>query len=92
MGAPCRWYVICQNPLSQLQRSTQPQLLARSSSVDQGLEQTLASGTFDELAVQRLLASAQPAAAVTVPETLRGYEVESVSAAVYDRLLAAAAP
>ena len=56
------------------------------------LEQTLASGTFDELAVQRLLASAQPAAAVTVPETLRGYEVESVSAAVYDRLLAAAAP
>ena len=54
------------------------------------LEQTLASGTFDELAVQRLLASAQPAAAVTVPETLRGYEVESVSAAVYDRLLAAA--
>ena len=56
------------------------------------LEQTLASGTFDELAVQRLLASAQPAAAVTVPETLRGYEVESVSAAVHDRLLAAAAP
>ena len=56
------------------------------------LEQTLASGTFDELAVQRLLASARAPAAVTVPETLRGYEVESVSAAVYDRLLAAAAP
>ena len=44
------------------------------------LEQTLASGTFDELAVQRLLASAQPAAAVTV----RGYEVERVSAAVIE--------
>ena len=40
------------------------------------LEQALASGTFDELTVQRLLAAAQPSAAVTVPETLRGYEVE----------------
>ncbi len=40
------------------------------------LEQALASGTFDELAVQRLLAAAQPSAPVTVPETLRGYEVE----------------
>ena len=37
MGAPCGWYVIRPNPLSQLQRSTQPQPLARSSSVDQGL-------------------------------------------------------
>ena len=56
------------------------------------LEQALASGTFDELAVQRLLAAAQPPAAVTVPEALRGYEVERASAASYDRLLAAAAP
>ena len=40
--------------------------------------------------MQRLLASARAPEAVTVPETLRGYEVESVSAAVYDRLLAAA--
>ena len=56
------------------------------------LEQALASGTFDELAVQRLLAAAQPPAAVTVPETLRGYEVERASTASYDRLLAAAAP
>ena len=37
MGAPCGCDVIPQNPLSQLQRSTQPQLLAHSSSVDQGL-------------------------------------------------------
>ena len=36
MGAPCGCDVIRQNPLSQLQRSTQPQPLARSSSVDQG--------------------------------------------------------
>ena len=42
--------------------------------------------------MQRLLASAQAEAAVTVPEALRGYEVERVSASVYDRLLAAAAP
>ena len=55
------------------------------------LEQTLASRTFDELAGQRLPASAQPAAAVTVPETLRSYEVERASAISYDRLLAAAA-
>ena len=56
------------------------------------LEQVLEQERFDELAVQRLLASARAPEAVTVPETLRGYEVESVSAAVYDRLLAAAAP
>ena len=54
------------------------------------LEQVLEQERFDELAVQRLLASARAPEAVTVPETLRGYEVESVSAAVYDRLLAAA--
>ena len=34
MGAPCGWYVIRTKPLSQLQRSTQPQPLARSPSVD----------------------------------------------------------
>ena len=56
------------------------------------LEQVLEQERFDELAVQRLLASARAPEAVTVPETLRGYEVESASAAVYDRLLAAAAP
>ena len=56
------------------------------------LEQVLEQERFDELAVQRLLASARAPEAVTVPEPLRGYEVESVSAAVYDRLLAAAAP
>ena len=56
------------------------------------LEQVLEQERFDELAVQRLLASARAPEAVTVPETLRGYEVGSVSAAVYDRLLAAAAP
>ena len=55
------------------------------------LEQVLEQERFDELAVQRLLASARAPEAVTVPEALRGYEVESVSAAVYDRLLAAAA-
>ena len=37
MGAPCGSDVIRTKPLSQLQRSTQPQLLARSPSVDQGL-------------------------------------------------------
>ena len=37
MGAPCGCDVICQKPLSQLQRSTQPQPLARSPSVDPGL-------------------------------------------------------
>ena len=37
MGAPCGCDVIRQNPLSQLQRSTQPQPLTRSSSVDQVL-------------------------------------------------------
>ena len=37
MGALCGSDVIRQNPLSQLQRSTQPQPLARSPSVDQGL-------------------------------------------------------
>ena len=42
--------------------------------------------------MQRLLAAAQPPAAVMVPETLRGYEVERASTASYDRLLAAAAP
>ncbi len=56
------------------------------------LEQALASGTFDELAVQRLLTAAEAQAGVTVPETLRGYEAERASAASYDRLLAAAAP
>ena len=56
------------------------------------LEQVLTSGTFDELAVQRLLTAAQDPQAVTVPEALRGYEVESASAAVYDRLLVAATP
>ncbi len=56
------------------------------------LEQVLAGGTFDDLAVQRLLTAAQGPAAVAVPETLRGYEVESASAAVYDRLLVASAP
>ena len=38
MGAPCGCDVIRQNPLSQLQRSTQPQPLAPSSSVDSGLK------------------------------------------------------
>ena len=46
------------------------------------LEQVLEQGRFDELAVQRLLASARAPKAVTVPEALRGYEVESLSAAV----------
>ena len=56
------------------------------------LRQALAAGPFDELAVQRLLRAAGEGAAVTVPETLRGYEVERTPAAAYDRLLAAAAP
>ena len=56
------------------------------------LEETLAGGSFDELAVQRLLAAARAPAVVTVPEALRGYEVERTPASVYDRLLAAAAP
>ena len=56
------------------------------------LEQALAGGSFDELAVQRLLVAAQAQAAVTVPEALRGYEVERTPASVYDRLLVAAAP
>ena len=38
MGAPCGCDVIRTKPLSQLQRSTQPQPLARSPSVDPGLE------------------------------------------------------
>ena len=38
------------------------------------LEQVLTGGTFDELAVQRLLTAAQDPQAVTVPEALRGYE------------------
>ena len=56
------------------------------------LEQALAGGSFDELAVQRLLAAARAPAVVTVPEALRGYEVERTPATVYDRLLAAVAP
>ena len=56
------------------------------------LEQALEQERFDELAAQRLLASARAPEAVTAPDALRGYEVESVSAAVYDRLLVAAAP
>ena len=56
------------------------------------LEQALAGESFDELAVQRLLAAAQAQVAVTVPEALRGYEVERTPASVYDRLLVAAAP
>ena len=56
------------------------------------LEQALAGESFDELAVQRLFAAAQAQAAVTVPEALRGYEVERTPASVYDRLLVAAAP
>ncbi len=57
--------------------------------VREALEQALAAGAFDELAVQRLLSTAGDGAGVTVPETLRGYEVECTPAAVYDRLLAA---
>ncbi|MYE60956.1 MAG: hypothetical protein F4235_02625, partial [Candidatus Dadabacteria bacterium] len=45
------------------------------------LEQALAAGPFDELAVQRLLSAAGEGATVTVPETLRGYEVERTPAA-----------
>ncbi len=56
------------------------------------VEQALEEERFDELAVQRLLTSVEERRAVTVPEALRGYEVESASAAVYDRLLVAAAP
>lgn len=56
------------------------------------LEQALAPGSFDELAVQRLLSADGDGAGVTVPETLRGYEVERAPAAAYGRLLAAAAP
>ena len=57
--------------------------------VREALHEALASGSFDELAVQRLLttAEAEAQAEVAVPETLRGYEVEHASAAVYDRLL-----
>ncbi len=60
--------------------------------VREALEQVLAGGAFDELAVQRLLSAAGEPAAVVVPEALRGYEVERAPAAVYDRLLAGAAP
>ena len=57
--------------------------------VREALHEALASGSFDELAVQRLLTTAEAGAQaeVAVPETLRGYEVEHASAAVYDRLL-----
>ena len=57
--------------------------------VREALHEALASGSFDELAVQRLLttAEAEAQAGVAVPETLRVYEVEHASVAVYDRLL-----
>ena len=51
------------------------------------LEQVLEQERFDELAVQRLLASARAPEAVTVPEVLRGYRVERASARDSDRPL-----
>ena len=49
-----------------------------------------ASASSPVLSPQRLLAAARAPAVVTVPEALRGYEVERTPASVYDRLLAAA--
>ena len=51
------------------------------------LEQVLEQERFDELAVQRPLASAQAPEPVTVPEVLRSYREERASARDYDRLL-----
>ena len=53
------------------------------------LAQLLDGDGFDELALQRLLAADDPPEPVAVPEALRGYEVETASAADYDRLLEA---
>ena len=53
------------------------------------LEQLDLEDGFDVLSLQRLLADEDPPGPVTVPEALRGYEVETASAADYDRLLEA---
>ena len=44
-------------------------------------------GRFDELAFRRSLATMHEQRQVAVPEALRGYDVEHVSARDYDRLL-----
>ena len=53
------------------------------------LEQLDLEDGLDALSLQRLLADEDPPEPVAVPEALRGYEVESASAADYDRLLEA---
>ena len=57
--------------------------------VRRALEQLDLKDGFDALSLQRLLADEDPPEPVAVPEALRGYEVESASAADYDRLLEA---
>lgn len=53
------------------------------------LEQLDLEDGFDALGLERLLAEEDPPGPVAVPEALRGYEVETASAADYDRLLEA---
>jgi hypothetical protein len=52
-------------------------------------EQLDLKDSFDALSLQRLLADEDPPEPVAVREALRGYQVESASAADYDRLLKA---
>jgi len=56
----------------------------------QALAQLDAEDGFDPLSLERLLADQKSPAPVAVPEALRGFEVETASAAEYDRLLEAA--
>ncbi|MYB77479.1 MAG: hypothetical protein F4X83_10375 [Chloroflexi bacterium] len=53
----------------------------------EALEAGLAECGFDELAIRRSLAAAQPPGAVTMPGPLRGYRVGRASLADFDRLL-----
>ena len=57
--------------------------------VRQALAQLDDEDGFDPLSLERLLADQDPPAPVAVPEALRGYEVETASAADYDHLLEA---
>lgn len=57
--------------------------------VRQALEQLDAEGGFELLSLERLLTDQDPPAPVAVPEALRGYQVETASAADYVRLLEA---
>ena len=57
--------------------------------VREALEQLEVEDGFDALSLQRLLADEDPPGPVAVLEVLRGYEVETASAADYDHLLEA---